>query len=58
MSLSWHPKEQKRREKKKTAHEEENTVTLSIEIFEATATDHPEHLQTSQQIEQRRSPSV
>lgn len=45
---------------KKTAYVEENSVTdtLSIEIFRATETDHPEHLQASEQIKRCLSPNV
>ncbi|XP_067294060.1 phoenix isoform X2 [Pseudorasbora parva] len=51
----------KRKEKeKKTAYIEENSATdiLAIKTFEAIETDHPEHLQTSEQIEQCLSPNV
>ncbi|KAK7165170.1 hypothetical protein R3I94_003519 [Phoxinus phoxinus] len=53
-------KKKRKDKEKKTAYVEENsaTDTLSIEIFEATETDHPEHLQTSEQIERCLSPSV
>ncbi|CAM4537299.1 unnamed protein product [Leuciscus chuanchicus] len=53
-------KKKRKDKEKKTAYLQENsaTDTLSIEIFEATETDHPEHLQTSEQIERCLSPNV
>ncbi|XP_077088017.1 phoenix isoform X2 [Siphateles boraxobius] len=58
--LTLKRKKKRKDKEKKTAYVEENsaTDTLSIQIFEATETNHHENLQTSEQIERCLSPSV